>query len=110
MKKKKQELLGPFSWWTFTLKTGAAFLAIAAACELMTEYSDWLDAWKGSIAKEKWALPAMFVGFTLLHLLFEVVIRRLRYDLERRRSSPAIPNKRATVMAARRQAVRNRRR
>lgn len=97
MTRNRSDLLGPFTYGTFAVKTVVVFLAIATALDQLANYNAALDKWQEAIKKEKLALLVLFLTFTFVHLMYELLLRELRYRLERGRSSPGTPRRRANA-------------
>ena len=77
---------------------------------MLQSYSAPLEWTVKTVKAEDWRLPALMLVFFAGHFLVYLLQREQRYKLELRRSSPALPRKRAKEKAARQQRVRNQRR
>lgn len=109
MPKDKHLIEEPFGQIRFILKSLLIFVAILGGLDVLSSYSDKLKFWQDDIRKNPYALPLVFVLFLAVHLIYEVILRTMRRQLEALRSNPVEPRRRAEVKARRQQRLKTRR-
>ena len=109
MPQSDSSLLESFPHTRVLWKAGVAFLGILAAIQVLAGWWPPAEAARAAVFAEFWAVPLLFIGFYVVALLYECVIRVYRQELESMRSDPQEP-RRAKVKAARKQRLRNQRR
>lgn len=106
----RTDLLESFPHVRVLCKTIVAYLALLGAIQVLGGWWAPAEALRQQVYAHVWAAPLLLTGFYVISLVYECVIRVSRSNLERLRSDPQEPRRRATVKAARKQNVRNKQR
>jgi hypothetical protein len=81
----------PFGHIPFVLKSLGVFAACFGFSELLAPYSSWVRGGKELLAKHDNSIFALLFGFVAVHLVYEVILRHFRLQIERTRTDPEVP-------------------
>jgi hypothetical protein len=75
-------LFKPFTFRRFASRIITAFIALAGLIITLAELSPDVASLRDKIYAERWALPVMLLGLTMLHAAYELIIARFQNELE----------------------------
>lgn len=102
------DLLEQFPHTKVLGKAAISFVGLLGAIQVLAGWSEPVEQARLWVYSEKWAVPLFGVAFYCLYLIYECVIRSQRLTIEKLRSDPQEPRRKA-VKAARQQRLRNQR-